>query len=88
MIVDSVEGLRAELPERHPLIPIGEFNLACLRALQGRPKEALEALGRAVDTGYARPDALKESDELRSLHGKPEFQAIVAAAAENARNAE
>ena len=51
------------------------YNLACLSALQGDRKQALERLRRAVDLGFRLPLLLEDPD-LDSLRGDAEFEAI------------
>ncbi len=52
-------------------------NLACVEARLGNRKQAIEALGKAVDRGYADLQALLAEEDLLGLRGTPEFQAIL-----------
>jgi hypothetical protein len=58
-------------------------SLAKLDALEGRRNEALAMLSEAVDHGLApgKKQALSTEPELKSLHGDPRFEALVAKAA-------
>lgn len=51
------------------------FNLGCLAALLGEREEALEWLRRALDRGLD-PEHLRKDDDLESLRGDPEFEAL------------
>jgi serine/threonine protein kinase/Tfp pilus assembly protein PilF len=52
------------------------YNLACLSALQGQRDEALDHLRGAVGHGFSSLWVTQDPD-LASLHGDPEFEAIV-----------
>jgi transcriptional regulator GlxA family with amidase domain len=54
------------------------YNIACARALQGRPDDALEALARAVDAGFRQRWALEGDEDLASIRSTPRFQEILA----------
>jgi hypothetical protein len=54
------------------------YNLACLAALQGRRAEALATLRQAVDHGSRDADYMANDEDLKSLHGDPRFDAILA----------
>ncbi len=67
----------AEGLEAHPDSPTLHYNLACLEAVEGRRDGALGALRMAID---ARPDVAnlaRDDDDLASLRGDPEFEALV-----------
>ena len=53
------------------------YNLACVAALGGERDRAIDLLREAVDRGYGGPQIAEDSD-LASLHGDPDFEAIVA----------
>lgn len=73
--VEAAEA--ANQASRLPAMVYGFYNLACYRALAGDKRGALRDLHAALDLRFA--DALIRDDEaLRSLHGNPEFEAIVA----------
>jgi len=54
------------------------FYEACYRALMGERDAAIFALREAVELGYSTKRAAAD-DDLQSLHGDPEFEAIVGA---------
>ncbi|MGA2099405.1 MAG: serine/threonine-protein kinase [Candidatus Acidiferrum sp.] len=63
----------------HSTTSLTEYNLACVAARSKHPKDALSLLSDAVDHHLA-PDVLLGIDQdtdLNSLHGNPEFAAIV-----------
>jgi len=64
----------------HPFVSTSVYNLACVAALQGHREEALRGLREALDLGFRRTDAIPDDEDLRSLHGDPRFEAIVAEA--------
>jgi tetratricopeptide (TPR) repeat protein len=53
------------------------YNLACICAIQGRRREALDELREAVRCGFTNADWLLEDGDLASLRGDSEFAAIV-----------
>jgi serine/threonine protein kinase len=53
-------------------------------AVAGRRDEALEYLGQAVDHGYRYAESMAADPALKSLHGDPRFDALVAKARQNA----
>lgn len=52
------------------------YNAACSWALGGRPKEALDALERAVDQGWDDAAHMRKDDDLASLTGDARFREI------------
>ena len=58
----------------HPLSL--DYNLACVAALRNERAAALLSLRRAVDAGWTFAWIATDPD-LESLHGDPEFEAIV-----------
>jgi len=53
------------------------YNAACFHALEGRADEALDLLGRAVDSGQGALEWIEHDSDFRSLRDLPRFQAIV-----------
>jgi hypothetical protein len=53
------------------------YNLACLNALAGDRKRAIDALRRAVASGYADVAALETDKDLDAIRDAAEFKAIV-----------
>jgi eukaryotic-like serine/threonine-protein kinase len=56
------------------------YNFASGAAVAGRRDEALKYLGQAVDQGYADPGWIAVDNDLKSLHGDPRFDALIAKA--------
>jgi eukaryotic-like serine/threonine-protein kinase len=56
------------------------YNLACTHAARGRFDEAFSDLEHAIKDGLISPGELSADPELKSLHGDPRFDAIVAKA--------
>jgi tetratricopeptide (TPR) repeat protein len=59
---------------------IPPYNLACLRALNGRPEEALAFLNDALRAGFANPQLLEENEDFVAVRGTPEWDALLAQA--------
>jgi Flp pilus assembly protein TadD len=53
------------------------YNLACLRALNGAPEEALVLLGTAVDRGLVARDLLDRNEDLDTVRTLPGWPALV-----------
>lgn len=53
------------------------YNRACIFAIKGRPKEALDDLRSAIRHGFTNVDWLLEDGDLKSLRELPEFKAVV-----------
>jgi serine/threonine protein kinase len=56
------------------------YNFACTEAARGRPDEAFADLNHAIENGLISPGELSDDPELKSLHGDPRFDAVVAKA--------
>jgi non-specific serine/threonine protein kinase/serine/threonine-protein kinase len=69
---DSI--LETTLGKDHPLV---FYNRACFHALAGDRDEAIRSLRDALDLGYL-DSTLIEDPDLASLHGDPEFEALLA----------
>jgi hypothetical protein len=74
------------LGPEHPSTAVSVYNLSCLAARQGRRDEALSLLRESVDHGApAHIDlGIDQDPDLKSLHGDPRFDALVAEARQNA----
>jgi len=86
------EGLAIQsrtLGPDHPDTADTKYNLACNAALGGHRKEALAWLRDAIDHGLSpiTSSRMGEDSDLKSLHGAPEFEAMVAAAKKQAAQA-
>ena len=53
------------------------YNAACARALEGRKAEALDLLGRAVESGYDGPGHMRGDDDLDAIRSEPRFARIL-----------
>jgi eukaryotic-like serine/threonine-protein kinase len=79
---ETLAKVRRVLGPQHPDVATLEYNLACNMALRGRRSEALSLLRDAMDhslpirTGLA----IERDSDFQSIHGTPEFDALVAAA--------
>ena len=56
------------------------YDFACGAAVAGHRNEAVGYLLQAIDHGYRNPDYIAADDDLKSLHGDPRFDALVARA--------
>jgi tetratricopeptide (TPR) repeat protein len=63
----------------------GEYGKGATYAAMKQPDQAFESLARAVQQGYADPDALRGDPNLGSLHGDVRFGRLVEQAKKNAR---
>jgi hypothetical protein len=70
-------GCRA-LQAKHPDDAEIAYALACAIALQNRTDDALAALARARELGYGDAPYAEADPSLGALHGRPEFQAVLA----------
>jgi eukaryotic-like serine/threonine-protein kinase len=53
------------------------YSFACVAAVAGRPDDALQYLGEAVDRGYSDADGLMYDENLKALRPNPKFQQLV-----------
>jgi non-specific serine/threonine protein kinase/serine/threonine-protein kinase len=64
--------------EDHPDTELSRYALAANLALQGRRNESISFLRDLMDNGYRDPAmSILDDPDLASLHGDPEFEAIV-----------
>jgi tetratricopeptide (TPR) repeat protein len=56
---------------------LARYNLACSLALAGRADEAIDSLSRAILLGYDDLTHMEDDPDLESLHGHPDFQALL-----------
>jgi tetratricopeptide (TPR) repeat protein len=61
------------------------YGFACGAAIAGHRDQSLGYLRQAIDLGYISPDALAADTDLKSLHGDPRFDALVAQARQLAK---
>jgi tetratricopeptide (TPR) repeat protein len=53
------------------------YNMACLKAVSGKPDDALTYLDRAIRAGSGDPDHMVEDPDLRTLHDRDRFDQLV-----------
>ncbi|MDX1388331.1 MAG: tetratricopeptide repeat protein, partial [Acidobacteriota bacterium] len=75
---EALEGLRAM---EHRGVAVVSYNLACLAALRGDRRLAIDALRGAVEAGFKKPEHIQNDPDLVSLRLHPEFDEIIALAA-------
>ncbi|HKQ98469.1 MAG TPA: serine/threonine-protein kinase [Candidatus Polarisedimenticolia bacterium] len=78
-----VEVSRRDLGPTHPTTLRAIYNLACSAALRGDRAAAIGYLREPVEGGWATRRKLEEDEDLASLRGDREFQALVARAKED-----
>ena len=74
----------------NPNTALNVYNLACLEALQGKKEQAMTLLRQSVEHGMAPRTmmGIADDEDLKSLHGDPRFEAIVAEAQKKAAAAQ
>ena len=76
----SVEAAAATLQQvftANPRDALANFNLACYRAVQNRPSEALELLRNALDLDPKLRMLAKAEEDFKSIRALPEFQKLI-----------
>lgn len=69
----EVDRHLARLRKKDPII---HYNLACSLALVGCREEAVKTLQVAIGLGYHEFDHMRHDQDLRGLHGDPQFEAL------------
>jgi serine/threonine protein kinase/tetratricopeptide (TPR) repeat protein len=82
---ETLEIQRRVLGAQHPATISSVYNLACYAARNGKRDEALSLLAEAVAHGGGRQ--MHTDTDLKSLHGDPRFDALVAKVKEHAASA-
>jgi len=77
---ETLEKQRRVAGEKSPDTLATIYNLGVLAALRGQKSEAIEQLRHAVDLGLPDIDAMAKDPQLKSLHGDPGFDALLAEA--------
>ena len=77
LYIQASEGQSRILGEDHPETLESRYALACLFAMTGARQEALDQLRQTVEHGWA-DELILDDQDLQSLRGDPEFEAIVA----------
>jgi len=78
-IMDRIEdalGADRSLVELLPRDPRMRYNLACSLALSGRPGDALEVLGVAIELGFDDLTLIRKDTDLDSLRDEPRFREL------------
>jgi hypothetical protein len=57
--------------------PVVWYNLACAEAMSGRENAALDALEKAVETGFDDVQLMKSDEDLESIRGTERYQKLV-----------
>jgi non-specific serine/threonine protein kinase/serine/threonine-protein kinase len=73
-----LEARKHVLGDDHPSTLWSIYHLGCVAALRGDRAAALNWLRQSVEAGYTHADHMALDPHLASLHGDPEFEAIVA----------
>jgi tetratricopeptide (TPR) repeat protein len=69
----------------NPTNSIANYNLACAESLLGNISSALSALKTSIENGYRDAVHMSTDPDLESLHGQPEFIALVQMAQHSGR---
>jgi serine/threonine protein kinase/effector-binding domain-containing protein len=85
LLLEALKGQSKVLGERHPDTVHTLYNVGSLKARRGDVAGALLYLRQATDRGLPDADYMAGDPDLGPLHGNPEFEALVAAARENAK---
>lgn len=67
-----------------PTDPVGRYNLACKRALDGDRDGAFAMLDKAIAVGFGSADVMEKDPDLASLRGDARWSAAVTRARANA----
>jgi tetratricopeptide (TPR) repeat protein len=81
--LENAKDIRERLVKQLPHDPKSFYNLACTYALVGWGDDAISTLSMSVELGYTDVDQAAEDLDLVSLHGRPDFQALLARMREN-----
>jgi len=57
--------------------PVVWYNLACAEAMSGRENAAIDALERAVETGFEDFELMRSDEDLESVRGTERFETLV-----------
>jgi hypothetical protein len=84
---DTLDIQRRVLGPDHPNTAASVYNLAIVKVRKRDPAEALRLLHEAVTHGLSPSDCLglEKDPDLKSLHGDPRFEAVVADARSRAK---
>ena len=76
---DYPEALRLDrkLTERFPQDHVARYNLACSLAMTGQIGQAISALAKAIDLGYADFAHIEADSDLDVLRDEPSFNELL-----------
>ncbi len=75
------EAIQAAGKKNDPATITGAwYNFACGAAVAGRRDLSLQNLGETIAHGYSTPEEMAADPDLKSLHGDPRFEALLAKA--------
>jgi eukaryotic-like serine/threonine-protein kinase len=88
LLREELDIKRRVLGPDNPSTAATVYNLGCVAARRGNRTEALSFLRQAIDHGLSPTGELgmEKDDDLKSLHGDPRFDALVADAKERAQS--
>jgi Flp pilus assembly protein TadD len=72
----AIETIQQAL-QLSPKMPIGLYNLACYRAVQGQPTEALKLLSQAVTLSKEYRKLALTDPDFESVRGTEEFRKLI-----------
>ena len=75
---DKAIEVMAPIVEEHPEYTGLYFNLACLESLAGRPDDAIEHLGKAIEGSPRFKDMARSDTDFDPIRTDPRFEALVA----------
>lgn len=78
--MDKAGDVQSRLVEKDPENPDMLYNLACIRARMGRPREAMDILKKAVEKGFGDVRLLESDPDLASIRETDGFAEIVRSA--------
>jgi thiol-disulfide isomerase/thioredoxin len=74
----GLSGMGLAKEQSGPIAQIIHYNTACARSLQGLPKQAIAALGRAFDAGWDDLAHMAKDGDLDPIRKSAEYRALVA----------
>jgi hypothetical protein len=75
------EAIQVAMENKEPsTVDMAWYNFACGAAVAGRTDQAIEYLSKAGNGGVGSASGWESDDDLKSLHGDPRFEALLAKA--------
>ena len=75
---EAISAYKQQLELGYGRIEIATYNIACIYALMGDKENALDWLDKAFKEGFPDYNYAIQDPDLKSLHGNPRFEKIVA----------